>query len=174
MTTLSAAQLNGHTGDNEIGTPDDLFEWLNDRFQFDYDAAASHENHKAPLYSTVGGTFWCNPVGENESCEIDFWHGVRQEPQRDGLLFPWVSLRVFVNPPYGRGIYREFIEKAISERNNAPIIVMLAKYDASTATAELLRDNFHLEYLPRVKYKGMESPAPFASVIAIAKKDWRK
>mgnify|MGYP001571270140 CR=1 FL=1 len=46
------------------------------------------------------------------------------------------------------------------------------KYDASTVNGRLLRENFHLEYLPRIKYKGMAHGATFASVLAINRPDY--
>lgn len=157
--TLSAAQLNGHTGDNEIGTPDDLFADLHRRFDFNYDAFAGHKNALLYLYSTENGTFFGRlPL-------------VEQAHQATGLTFPWEGRRVFWNPPYGRGIYLQCIEKAIEERNNVEISVGLLKYDASTETGRLIRENFHIEYLPRIQYKGMKTAAPFASVIAINRPD---
>jgi hypothetical protein len=44
-------------GSMEWRTPPDLFEWLNRRFQFDYDAFASHENALCDEYSTIDGTY---------------------------------------------------------------------------------------------------------------------
>ena len=154
----SAAALNGSSGDNEIGTPDDLFAWLMRRFRFDYDAFASRENARLSVYSTVDGTF------------VD---GVPALPERqDGLTFPWAGWRVFWNPPYGRGVFRAAIEKAVAERNNVEVSVGLVKYDASTYNGWLLRENFHLEYLPRVRYKGMTAAATFPSVLAINRPDY--
>lgn len=162
--SLSAADLNGHTGDNEIGTPDDLFEWLDRRFQFDYDAFASDQNHLLLSYSTELHTVIHSVTMFPPVNEVD---GI------DGLRYPWLGLRVFWNPPYGRGIYTQCIEKAISEMRDVEISVGLCKYNASTVNGKLLRDNFHLEYLPRVRYKGMTTAAPFASVLAISKGTWK-
>lgn len=149
--------MNGHTGDNEIGTPQDLYYWLDRRFGFTFDAAAALGNAKTLHFATAQG------------CYIED----RKYTDKTGLEVDWSNLRVFCNPPYGRGIYRQFIDKAIAERNNANIVVMLAKYDASTENGRLLREHFHLEYLPRIRYDGMTAPAPFPSVIAIAKKGYR-
>lgn len=165
-TVPSAAELNGHSGDNEIGTPDDLFAWLMQRFGLDYDAFASHENTLLPFYSTEDGTWrgYHPPLPGAMMQEV----GYRQ----NGLLYPWRGRRVFWNPPYGRGIFRQAIEKAITERNTVSISVGLVKYDASTYNGWLLRENFHLEYLPRVRYKGMAQGATFPSVLAINRPDY--
>ena len=186
---VKPTEMNGHTGDNEIGTPDDLFDWLNRRFNFNYDAFASSENHLCDYYSTIAGSF------------EEAFNRPEESYPGDGISNDWADQRVFWNPPYGvhenacntetckrkkcaeRGYhnateatgYEECIRKAIAERNNVEISVGLCKYDASTETGRLMRENFHLEYLPRIQYKGMTAPAPFASVIAINIPDrWKK
>lgn len=159
----TAAELNGHSGDNEIGTPDDLFAELDRRFQFQYDAFASLENALCSAFSTKDGTYRSDPGEYPHVFSL-----------ADGLAYPWANLSVFWNPPYGRGIFRQAIEKAIEERNSVRRSVGLVKYDASTENGRLLRENFHLEYLPRIKYKGMSTAATFTSVIAINRPDrWR-
>ena len=156
-------QMMGSSKNNEIGTPDDLFQYLDLRFGFTYDAAASHENAKCKVYSTLGGTYFTQ-YGDPRLLDL-----------KDGLGCPWRGRRVYVNPPYGHPWFRLFIEKAISERDNADIIVMLAKYDPSTENGRLLREHFHLEYLPRIRYDGMDNVATFPSAIAIAKPSpWRR
>ena len=162
----SAAALNGSSGDNEIGTPDDLFAWLMRRFRFDYDAFASHENALLPFYSTEDGTW------QGHSRPTPGQLVAEQGYRQTGLTYPWSGRRVFWNPPYGRGIFRQAIDKAISERNSVSISVGLVKYDASTENGRLLRENFHLEYLPRIKYKGMTAAATFPSVLAINRPDF--
>jgi len=189
---MKGADLAGHSGNDEIGTPQWLFDMLDRRFQFDYDAAASHENRKTHIYSTVDGTFSCGSYGP--------WVGPPQlYVDGDGLGFRWKGRRVFVNPPYSRPLMGQFIQKAIDERNNAEVVVMAVKYDASTENGRLLREHFHLEYLPRIQYeypkavieemrakaeatarkKGKTLPAnwtppaaTFPSVIAIVKPDF--
>lgn len=172
------ARLTGHSGNDEIGTPADLYRWLNRRFDFNYDAAASYENFKLPdgregRFSTQDGTY-VRTSGYGQGGYSDFVGvTVYEESPLDGLTYSWDSLRVFCNPPYSSPLMRQFIEKAIAERNAADIIVLLVKYDASTVNGRLLREHFHLEYLPRVKYEGMAQAATFPSVVAIAKPDWK-
>jgi hypothetical protein len=165
MTTVSdGVKLVGHSGNDEITTPDGLYLWLHKRFQFDYDAAAGHENARCKTYSTVEGTF-------RKGAEWGF-DGPAQIDSLDGLRQDWDCRRVFVNPPYSRPLMGQFIDKAIAERNNAACIVMLVKFDPSTENGRKLMAHFHLEYLPRIKYGGMESAATFPSVIAIARPDY--
>ena len=67
-------------------TPKDFFNELHKEFDFTLDAAASHENAKLDNYYTV---------------------------EENGLEQKWEG-RVFVNPPYDRGI-RHWVEKAYKE-----------------------------------------------------------
>lgn len=161
-------ELQGHSGNDEIGTPDDLFEWLNRRFQFDYDAFASHENALREDYSTVDGTFCTDrPLDGNPS-------GPSLIEHLDGFDFPWAGCRVFANPPYSAGMIMRFAVKAYAERDSAAIIVGLVKWDTSTEASRFLTTFCHVEPLPRIKYKGMAQAATFASAIVIVKPSlWR-
>lgn len=61
----------------EWATPQDLFNKLNDEFNFTLDPCASEQNYKCDKYYTI---------------------------QDDGLKQDWSSEIVFMNPPYGREI----------------------------------------------------------------------
>lgn len=157
--------MNGHSRNDEIGTPDDLFQWLERRFIFSYDAFASHTNALLPLYSTQEGTFEI-PGGYPAASAIHL-----PVSDEDGLTFPWEGRRVFWNPPYSRPLFGQAIEKAIEERNAAEISVGLVKVDTSTKNWALLEKYAHVEWLPRVKYKGQKQAATFHSAIAIMRPD---
>lgn len=150
-----ASKLVGHSRNDEQRTPRYLWDALNRRFRFDLDAAASQANALTRHYSTVEGTF----------------HGASRVTRENGLTYPWRDRRVFVNPPYSRPLMGQFIRKAIEEKDNAEIIVMLTKCDTSTENYRLLAANAHIEYLGRVRYEdehGKPQPAAtFASCIAI-------
>lgn len=121
------------SGSGEWRTPPDLFARLNRRFQFNYDAFASHENALCGSYSTVDGTF---------SYGLDY--------PEDGLSFNWQCLRVFMNPPYTRGLIEQCVEKAFNERDNAAIIVALLP--AATETRWFQRyilPYCHIDWLPK-------------------------
>ena len=127
------------SGSGEWRTPPDLFARLNRRFQFDYDAFASHENALCGLYSTVRGTF--TKLGDEP--------GLYPE-NGDGLTFSWDTLRVFMNPPYTRGLIEQCVEKAFNERDNAAIIVALIP--AATETRWFQRfilPHCHIDWLPK-------------------------
>lgn len=71
----------------EWATPRDFYERLNNRFQFNLDPCCTTESRK---------------------CEE---HYTKED---DGLSKSWSGKRVFMNPPYGRGIDK-WIEKAYTE-----------------------------------------------------------
>jgi phage N-6-adenine-methyltransferase len=151
-------------GSAEWRTPPDLFARLNARFQFDYDAFASHENALCANYSTTEGT----------RSETTWLQGV------DGLAFPWVTRRVYMNPPYSRDLIAKCVRKAVDERNNAQIIVALLP--AATETMwfqQLVLPYCHIEWLPkRVRFIDPETgepgqSPPSGSVIAIFRQDYQ-
>ena len=152
-------KLTGHSRNDELRTPDYIYDWLNRRFAFNFDAAASHENRRCWEYATVEGKFEADGSG--------YW----LTGTEDGLTCLWEDYRVFVNPPYSRGLLEAFVDKAIEERDNAEIIVMLVKVDTSTRWWRKLAEASHIEFLRRVRYldeTGKPLPAAtFASAIAI-------
>lgn len=156
-------------GSAEWGTPPDLYARLDRRFRFDYDSFASHENAKCGQYSTVEGTFNSLPRNPGGPFPLD---------ERDGLAFPWECRRVFMNPPYSRGLIEQCIEKAFNERNAADIIVALLP--AATETRWFQRfilPYCHIDWLPRrVHYidpvtKQPGGSPPSGAVVAVFKAD---
>ena len=78
-------------------TPQDLFDKLNEKYNFTTDVCAIPENAKCKYYFT---------------------------PELDGLKIPW-SGRCWCNPPYGRQIGK-WVAKAVAEvRRGVPLVVML-------------------------------------------------
>lgn len=76
----------------EWGTPDSVFDPLNELYDFTLDGAASHINAKVARYCTADGTFYRDPQGTQQLIS-----------DLDGLQFPWKGERVFLNPPWGEG-----------------------------------------------------------------------
>ncbi len=175
-------------GPGDWQTPPDLFARLNRRFAFDYDAFASHENALCATYSTTEGTFsnesWLKGLAERTPAQH---HNIVVTPsggtryrasERDGLCVSWQDRRVFMNPPYSRGLIEKCMEKAFTERHNAALIVALIP--AATETRwfqEFVLPHCHIDWLPkRVRYidprtgKAGESP-PSGAVIAVFKTD---
>lgn len=63
------------TGKDDWGTPQDLFDTLNEEFNFTLDPCADNNNHKCAKYYTI---------------------------EQDGLAQSWAGETVFCNPPYSR------------------------------------------------------------------------
>ncbi|MGG4783988.1 phage N-6-adenine-methyltransferase, partial [Morganella morganii] len=82
---------------NEWATPQNLFDELNDEFNFTLDPCATDENAKCSKYFTI---------------------------EDDGLSKDWSNEVVFMNPPYGREI-KKWIEKAYKECLNGATVVCL-------------------------------------------------
>lgn len=78
-------------------TPDGLFRKLDAEFGFTLDAAASHVNAKCDRYFTVDD---------------------------DGLGRDWGTERVWLNPPFGKGL-REWARKAWEASRSGALVVML-------------------------------------------------
>lgn len=159
------------SGSAEWRTPPSLFAALNRRFDFDYDAFASHVNALCWTYSTVDGTYG-KGGGTYTRLLVD--------GHKSGLEYPWYGRRVFMNPPYSRGLIEQCIEKAWSERNNAAIIVALIP--AATETRwfqEWVLPYCHIDFLrPRVRFIDPETwkpggSPPSGSVVAVFKNDWK-
>lgn len=126
-------------------TPQQLFNELHNKYHFDLDAAASHDNAKLPNYYTADD---------------------------DALSQEWQG-NVFCNPPYGRQLGK-WLAKAWSEYQRDPerVIVFLipARTDTSywhdyifgRAQVEFLRGRLHFEV------DGQKvGRAPFPSAIVV-------
>ena len=164
----------------EWETPRDLFERLSDEFRgFTLDPAALPGQYTAERIRASGG-FACYPP--------DFpYYRVPFGWARDGLAQEWHG-KVFLNPPYGRGI-GAWVKKAHDEVlvGNAELVVAVLpartdtrwwqtyilrsvdawsqayEYDADMSAADV-------RFLPgRLKFGGAENPAPFPSAIVV----WR-
>ena len=132
---------------NEWGTPQDLFDRLNDEFAFTLDPCASKENHKCDKYYTI---------------------------EDDGLKQDWGGHKVFMNPPYGREI-KNWIKKAYHESLKGAVVVCLIPARTDTIYwhnyifphAEDIR--FLKGRLRFVKGNSIGDSAPFPSAVVIFK-----
>lgn len=84
----------------EYGTPPEIFEPIQDAMQLNFDAAASHENHRLPHYATKDGEFM------KHFTTPSVVRGVK-----DGLDARWEGQRTWCNPPYGKGI-EDWVKRA--------------------------------------------------------------
>lgn len=162
----TGAALQGGSGDNEKQTPKVFFTWINDRYKLTFDAAASHHNALCQWYATPNGTF------KADAAAGVFGHrGHKQISEHNGLAVSWQGRRVWCNPPYGRGIFRAFIDKMYAERNEAEIIVGLIKWDPSTELARFVRTFCDVTELPRIRFEGEDNFATFASALIVVRPD---
>ena len=125
----------------EWSTPRDFYEKLDRQFCFELDAAATHENHKAPRYYTK---------------------------EENGLALPWAPLRTFCNPPYGRTIF-QWVEKAYEEWLNGALVVMLLPARTDTKWFQtFIYHTAEVKFISgRLKFGGSKNAAPFPSMLAI-------
>ena len=137
-------------GIDDRGTPRALFDSLNLRWRFTLDGAASHANALLSRYSTLDGTY-------ESGCLID---------PRDGLQFPWHGERVYINPPYGRGLLAPFVKRAASGEADVVVALLPVRTDQAWFHDHVVRAGGQIEWIRgRVKYDGLAVGAPFPSMI---------
>ena len=133
-------------------TPPELMEALQRDFGgFDLDPCATYENRKAAAW-----------FGRES------WHCASE----DGLEEPWFG-KAFVNPPYGRDIWR-WVEKCHYEvtRGTAELVVALLPVSPDTRWWQTwVSQATEARFLKgRITFVGAAGPAPFASAIVV----WRR
>lgn len=160
---VDAALFSSATG--EWSTPQDFWDKLNERHQFTLDAAASHENTKCDLYFTKDGLFV-----KGSGCYTTDNHG------EGGLAAPWgVGQRVWLNPPYGRGVGK-WVEKAYREAmryDNRVVMLLPARTDVKwfhqwiwDREASRTHPGVTLDFVKgRLCFGGSDNPAPFPSMV---------
>tara|TARA_R110002020_G_scaffold467655_2_gene691417 strand:+ start:7331 stop:7921 length:591 start_codon:yes stop_codon:yes gene_type:complete len=96
---------------NSWGTDPVIFNALNKEFNFGLDAASNFENHKVDVFLTK----------EDDALTVDwlgtmnkFW-GDHENPKKS----------VWINPPYGKGFIKKFMDKCIKEKENGLTSVLL-------------------------------------------------
>jgi phage N-6-adenine-methyltransferase len=124
---------------NEWGTPQSLFDALDREFHFTLDPASTHENAKCKKHYTI---------------------------EENGLAQSWDSEIVFLNPPYGRDIWR-WIKKA-SESYAVVVCLIPARTDTSYWQKYVFPIADEVRFLPgRVKFQGGKYSAPFPSAVVV-------
>ena len=134
-------------------TPDHVFKHWNDKFHFILDAAANRTNHKCEN--------WFGPGGIEE----------------DALSANWESWyrkgNIWLNPPYSRGIQRQFVERAIDHwycSGCSNTCVMLLPADTSTKLFHevVWGKGFRVEFLRgRIRFKGATGSPKFGNMVVI-------
>ncbi|MCE4963042.1 phage N-6-adenine-methyltransferase [Staphylococcus haemolyticus] len=129
---------------NEWATPQNLFDELDDEFNFTLDPCATDENTKCSNYFTI---------------------------EDDGLSKDWSNDVVFMNPPYGREIKR-WVKKAYKESLNGATVVCLipARTDTTYWHDYIFGKADDIRFLKgRLKFGDSKNSAPFPSAIVVYK-----
>ena len=127
---------------NEWGTPQKLFDFLNQKFNFTLDPCCTHETAKCEKHYTI---------------------------EDDGLSKSWADEVVFMNPPYG-GHTRSWLEKAhLESEKGATVVCLIVSATDRTYWHDLISKKAdEIWFLRgRIKFGGKNTTAPFASSIVI-------
>lgn len=127
---------------NEWATPQNLFDELNDEFNFTLDPCATDENYKCSKHFTI---------------------------EDDGLSKDWSNEVVFMNPPYGREI-KKWIKKAYEESlNGATVVCLIPARTDTTYWHDFIFDKADdIRFLRgRLKFGNSKNSAPFPSAIVV-------
>lgn len=123
-------------------TPKDLFDELNNEFQFTLDVCATPENAKCDKFYTK---------------------------EQDGLKHPWKGT-VWCNPPYGRGI-GQWVMRALFASVSGSTVVMLLPARTDTKWFHdyiYKRNNVEIRFIRgRLKFGGSKNSAPFPSMVVV-------
>ena len=123
-------------------TPQDLFDALNKKYNFDLDPAATVENAKCKEFFTK---------------------------KENGLLQNWGGRCVFCNPPYGRQIGK-WVEKGFieSKRANTTVVMLLPARTDTRWFHDYIYKKAEIEFIKgRLKFGESKNSAPFPSMIVI-------
>lgn len=125
----------------EWGTPQNLFDFFNQRFQFTLDVCAAPENAKCEKFFT------------------------RFE---NGLSKSWVGERCWMNPPYGKTI-GDWVHKAMCEAEKGALVVGLLPARVDTQWWHLCVKRYADVYFiqGRLRFEGANNSAPFPSAIVV-------
>ena len=128
------------------GTPQELFDRLNQEFHFTLDVCALPENAKCKRFFS---------------------------PKENGLQQKWTSV-CWMNPPYGREI-EKWMEKALQESERGATVVCLVPARTDTEWWHKYALHGEIRFIRgRVKFQGANATAPFPSAIVIFRDQWWK
>lgn len=123
-------------------TPQDLFDKLNNEFQFTLDVCATPENAKCDKFYTE---------------------------EQDGLEHPWKGT-VWCNPPYGCGIGQWGRRALFASVSGATVVMLLpARTDTKWFHDYIYkRNNVEIRFIRgRLKFGGSKNSAPFPSMVVV-------
>ena len=121
-------------------TEPEVWAFLDDKFHFTLDAAASEQNHRCADYLSR---------------------------ERDAFKTPWYG-RVFCNPSWGSGL-NKWVERALEQRVNTELIVLLLPYRVHSKWFKLLKiNNIRIDILSgKAQVEGSKRIHEFHSIVAI-------
>jgi len=127
---------------NEWNTPDDLYNILDNEFNFTLDPCTNGENNKCNRFYTE---------------------------KENGLIQDWSKDIVFMNPPYGREI-SQWIEKAYNESLKGSKVVCLipSRTDTKYWHDFIFNKASEVRFVKgRLKFGNSKNSAPFPSAIIV-------
>jgi phage N-6-adenine-methyltransferase len=128
------------------GTPQELFDRLNQEFHFTLDICALPENAKCKRFYS---------------------------PKENGLQQKWSGV-CWMNPPYGREI-EQWMQKALQESERGATVVCLVPARTDTEWWHKYALHGEIRFIRgRVKFQGADATAPFPSAIVIFRDQWWK
>ena len=128
------------------GTPQELFDRLNQEFHFTLDVCALPKNAKCKRFFS---------------------------PLEDGLSQKWSGV-CWMNPPYGREI-EKWMQKALHESDRGATVVCLVPARTDTEWWHKYALHGEIRFIRgRVKFQGASAMAPFPSAIVIFRDQWWK
>lgn len=114
---------------------------------------------------------WRTPVAVRAKLEAEFgpmFDPCPPEPTADGLTTPW-RFPAFVNPPYGRGVIRPWVDKAIAESSGGLVVCLLPSYTGSPWWHDLVIPHAsEIRFLRgKLRFGDGRGVAPFWSAVVI-------
>lgn len=131
---------------NEWFTPIDLYNSLDEIYNFTLDPCSTKENAKCDKFFTI---------------------------EDDGLKQDWSKDTVFMNPPYGREI-KDWVKKAYEESQKGATVVCLipSRTDTKYWHEYIFPYSHEIIFLKgRLKFGNSKNSAPFPSAIVVFKED---
>lgn len=126
---------------DDWATPQELFDALNNEFEFTLDPCASPDNAKCVKYFTK---------------------------EDNGLAQDWTGYRVFCNPPYGKAIAL-WVQKCAEEAKKGTLVVMLIPARTDTSYFhDFIYNKAEIRFIRgRLHFNNSRNSAPFPSMIVI-------
>lgn len=126
---------------DEWSTPQEVFDKLNNEFNFNLDPCSTELNHKCSNYYTK---------------------------ESDGLSKNWGGYRVFVNPPYSQ--IGEWVKKAYYEgcKDNTIVVLLIPSRTDTKYFHNYILNRSEIRFIKgRLKFGDSKNSAPFPSMIVI-------